>query len=331
MDARAETVSVIIKALNEERRIRDAVESALAAAAPYGGEVILADSGSTDRTVELAAAYPIRIVQLADPAERSCGIGPQLGFQHSGGALVCLMDGDMVLRPGFLDAAVARLRDRPDVAGVGGRVEEASVANFEFRRRAASGEAHLRAGPVDRLNGGGLYRRAAIESVGYLSDRNLHGLEEAELAARLAAAGWRLERLDLPAVTHHGHAEGSYRLLWRRLRSRTVWGYGEVLRAAAGRPHLPHLLRRLREFALWGAVLAWWAAVLLAALASPSAAALLAALPVAAMAVRRRSLAFGVFSVAAWCVHTLGLLCGLFRPRVDPRRPIASRILKDTA
>src|SRR6476659_2248742 len=75
------TVSIIIKALNEERHIEAAVRSALAAIGALDGEVILADSGSSDRTIEIARQYPIAIVQLAHPAERRCGIGPQLGYQ----------------------------------------------------------------------------------------------------------------------------------------------------------------------------------------------------------------------------------------------------------
>ncbi|MCZ8255409.1 MAG: glycosyltransferase, partial [Polaromonas sp.] len=69
-------VSVIIKALNEENRIEATVQSALRAVSTVGGEVILADSYSSDRTVEFASAYPIRIVQLANPEERCCGAGP---------------------------------------------------------------------------------------------------------------------------------------------------------------------------------------------------------------------------------------------------------------
>ena len=49
------TVSIIIKALNEERGIAAAFESALAALPELGGEVILADCASNDRTVEIAA------------------------------------------------------------------------------------------------------------------------------------------------------------------------------------------------------------------------------------------------------------------------------------
>ena len=41
-------VSIIIKALNEEARIEETIASALRAVALVGGEVILADSCSTD-------------------------------------------------------------------------------------------------------------------------------------------------------------------------------------------------------------------------------------------------------------------------------------------
>ena len=100
-------VSVIIKALNEEKRIAAAIESALHAIRTVGGEVILADSFSTDRTVEIAQAYPIRIVQLAHPEDRRCGVGPQLGYQHSRGEFVYILDGDMEM----LDAPLPAFTD----------------------------------------------------------------------------------------------------------------------------------------------------------------------------------------------------------------------------
>jgi glycosyltransferase involved in cell wall biosynthesis len=78
-------VSIIIKALNEEQHIAAAIRSALHALEPFGGEVILADSASTDRTISIAEQYPITIVRLANPAERCCGIGPQLGYQFARG------------------------------------------------------------------------------------------------------------------------------------------------------------------------------------------------------------------------------------------------------
>jgi glycosyltransferase involved in cell wall biosynthesis len=109
-----------------------------------GGEVILADSYSSDRTVELASAFPIRIVQLANPEERCCGAGPQLGYQHSRGEFVYILDGDMQMREGFLEQALAFLDAHADVAGVGGRVVEQNTESLEYMARGERASAHLR-------------------------------------------------------------------------------------------------------------------------------------------------------------------------------------------
>ena len=74
-------LTIGIKALNEEAKIAQAIESALSSLEGIEGEVVLADSGSTDRTIAIAQTYPIRIVQLKNPDERCCGAGAQLAFQ----------------------------------------------------------------------------------------------------------------------------------------------------------------------------------------------------------------------------------------------------------
>lgn len=335
-------VTVIIKALNEQARIAQAIESALAAVeAVGGGEVVLADCCSTDRTVEIASAYPIRIVQLMDPRERCCGIGPQLGYQHACGEYLYLMDGDMQLHASFLPLAVAFLAQHPEVAGVGGRVVERNLASLEYRERHAreSLEAHRVAGPVDRLDGGGLYRRMAIQETGYLSDRNLHSYEEFDLAVRLRIRGWKLWRLPHESVSHEGHRAPALRLLWRRWVSGYACGTGELLRAATGRPWLRLVLKDLRELRLYAGVWAWWLGWIVAVVAMTTtnvppwiAAGVLAAwaaVPLVVMAARKRSLLRGGYSVVSWCVCAAGLGRGLLRRRRPPQQPITSRILRE--
>ena len=107
------TVSIIIKSYNEEHNIVRAIESALRALSTIQGEVILADSASTDKTVELAKAYPIKIVSLNNPSERCCGIGPELGFRVSSGDFIFLMDADMELDEEFLPKALEVLKSTP--------------------------------------------------------------------------------------------------------------------------------------------------------------------------------------------------------------------------
>jgi glycosyltransferase involved in cell wall biosynthesis len=328
-------VSVIIKALNEERNICAAIESSLAAVAEVGGEVILADSCSTDRTIELASKYPVRVVQLAHPEERCCGAGPQLGYQHSRGEYVYILDGDMQMVPGFLPEALAFLAQHPEAAGVGGRLVELNNESLEYRERGLRNAAHLSPGEVDRLDGGGLYRRRAVEEAGYLSDRNLHSYEEFDLGVRLRSLGWKLWRIPVDSVTHYGHDAPPYQLLMRRWRTCYVCGLGELVRAASGQPHMRLVLRGMRELRIYCAVLAWWVLLIsvpfwrVPAVDRAAALPLLAALPFLVMAARKRSLVRAAYSVTSWCFHAAGMVRGLLRAQKPPRQAIRSRVVHE--
>jgi glycosyltransferase involved in cell wall biosynthesis len=328
-------VSVVVKAFNEEKRIQAAIESALRAVSAVDGEVVLADSCSTDRTVELAQAYPIRIVQLAHPDERCCGVGPQLGFQHSRGDFVYILDGDMQMLDGFLKQAVAFLTAHVDVAGVGGRVVEQNSECLEYQARGERLAAHLSPGSVDRLDGGGLYRRSAIKDAGYLSDRNLHSYEEFDLAVRLRVLGWRLWRLPVDAANHFGHDAPPYRLLMQRWRTGYVFGLGELVRSAAGQPRLRLVVRGLGELQLYLAVLAWWVVLFSIPFWPVSAAWRLAYFcalltgPVLLMTWRKRSVNKAVYAVVSWCFNAAGLVRGLLGAQRPARALISSRILKE--
>ncbi len=329
------SVSVIIKAFNEEKKICAAIESSLDAVAEVGGEVILADSCSTDRTVELASKYPIRVVQLENPHERCCGAGPQLGYQHSRGEYVYLLDGDMQMLKGFLPEALAFLAQHPEAAGAGGRLVELNSESLEYRERGLRAAAHLSPGEVDRLDGGGLYRRRAIDECGYVSDRNLHSYEEFDLAARLRSRTWKLWRIPVDSVTHYGHDSPPYRLLLRRWRTGYVCGLGELVRGAAGLPHLRLVWRDLRELRIYLAVLVWWA-LLLGIPFLPAAWAVragvfaaVAAAPLLAMAWRKKSFARAAYSVASWCFAAAGLVRGLLHKRLPARDRIPSSVVHE--
>lgn len=325
------SVSIIIKTLNEAERLAATLESALAAAGP-DGEVIVADSGSTDGTIEIALRYPVIVVEKAPGVSPSCGLGPQLGYQHSTKPFVCLIDGDMLLDADFVRHGLAFLESHPEVAGVTGRVVEMNLDNLEFARRVSRGGTEFDAGPVNRLNGGGLFRRAAIDTIGYLTDRNLHSYEELELGVRLRQQGWELHRLDIDFVRHFGHRMNAYALLLRRWQTRYLMGVGEVLRGAMGKPHFGAVVGELSELRLWLLVYAWWAACLALLIFVPNkvmAAALVAASfvgVVGLVVVRKRSFAMGLYTVVAWFMHAAALPVGFLRPRHDPAQPIAGTV-----
>jgi len=328
------TVSVIIKALNEERHIAAAIESALAGLCEIDGEVILADGGSQDRTIEIAHRYPITIVQLTRTEDRSCGAGVQLGFQYSRGRYLLLMDGDMRLHGGFLPAAISFLEENPAVAGVGGHVIECKVVNVEYEQRQRRHDPDRVIGPVTRLGGSGLYRRSAIDSIGYVTDRNLHGAEELDLGARLHARGWSLARIDCGAVDHHGHTGNAYWLLFRRMRNRNACATGELFRAALGRSHFSFVVGKDYAGLLSLIVTGWWLTLLLLPFVLSGWTAALAAsgvflLPFAAMSLRWRSIRLGLYSITAWNVFTSCSWLGLLRPRRPPADWIESTVIKE--
>ncbi|WP_317975556.1 glycosyltransferase [Novosphingobium pituita] len=325
-----------IKALDEEAHIRAALETALRAVAPLGGRVVLADCGSRDATLaiarSLAATAPLRILTLAHREQRSCGAGAQLAYQGVDTPYFYLMDGDMRLREDFLAPALTYLEAHPGCAGVGGTVIETLIANEEFqiRQAAMAHEAHRREGPVDRLDGGGLYRTAAIRALGYFANANLQSFEEFDLAARLGAAGWSLARIDRPAVEHTGHATSGYRLLWRRFSSGRMSGAGQVLRAALGHPHCGRVLRQLTPVRVGGVIVGWWGLGLGLALTGAGAGqgpalVALVALPVLFLSLRRRSLRLGIYSFCQWNLTALAMIGGLARRQRDPASGVEAR------
>jgi hypothetical protein len=51
-------------------------------------------------------------------------------------------------------------------------------------------------------------------------------------------------------------------------------------------------------------------------------------MPILVMALRRRSVARGIWSVVAWHVQGFGLVRGFLRPRKSPTEAICSRIIR---
>lgn len=327
-------VSIVIKALNEEKKIATAIQSSLDAVASIEGEVILADSCSTDHTIEIASQFDIKIVQLAKPEERCCGIGPQLGYQVSQGEYVYILDGDMEFLPGFIEQAVSYLDQHPGVGGVGGIIKEMNTQSLEYIARMERASGHMQAGIVDRLDMGGLYRRSAIEQVDYFSNKNLHSYEEYDLGIRLRTAGWQLHRLNMQSVMHYGHDADPYALLMRRWKSGYICGLGEVLRAALFQPHLSLLIKEVKELKLYLITLAWLLIVVYLLLISVFNFAYLWILlsvftsPILIMALKKRSIHKAIFSITSWTFNALGLVRGFSKMQMSPIETIRINVIK---
>jgi len=325
-------VTILIKALNEEKRIAACLDAALREAATVNGDVLLVDSLSSDGTVAIARQYPIRIVQFKNISDRGCGAAVQLGYQYLTAPFVYVLDADMVLQPGFLSQALGVLLADPGLAGVGGKLLDSKVSTSADARRAAVAARMLQPVEVEELGGGGLYRVDAVRSTGYLAHRWLAAYEEAELGMRLQSRGWRLLRLPIVAVVHEGHAENDLGMLRRLWRNGRAMSGGALLRSAWGRPWFGRAARKqmyllavpaAHGMALLAAITAPWASV-------PALPAFLATwlTVIAAFAWRKRSVGTALRSLVIWHFFAIATMIGLLRAPGDPHQAIPSDELR---
>ncbi|HSQ00670.1 MAG TPA: glycosyltransferase [Candidatus Dormibacteraeota bacterium] len=318
-------LSVIIIARNEEAHIAHCIESIVAGSSGMRDcEVVLVDSRSEDRTVEIASAYPIRIVELSE-ASRCCpALGRHVGSRSTRGRYVHFVDGDTTIDVGWLRAAVDVLERNSDVAGVGGREDQVYYREGTIIGTKAdyfgTGE---RTSEVRQLGGNGLYRRAALEEVGSFNPY-VRSFEEAELGARLRKAGWRLWRVPVLMGHHHTPKPEALDEYWRRFRSHLLTGQGQVLRLSLGQGlFLEHLaqLNRLVLFLGWVliGVTAGIGSLALADYRVFAAWMIVSVLLLVAFAVRSRSISKPFRLTMDWAISSIPFVWGCVLPVADPQ------------
>ncbi|MFF7102238.1 glucosyl-3-phosphoglycerate synthase [Streptomyces nigra] len=217
-----QSVSVVLPALNEEETVGDIVAIIahdLVHQVPLVDEIVVVDSGSTDRTAEVAAAAGARVVHRDDilprvPAVPGKGEVLWRSLLVTGGDIVCFVDADLrefssdfvlgIVGPLLTDPGVDLVKamyDRPlgGASGQGGRVTELMarpLLNMHWPQLA---------GFVQPLGGEYAARRSLLEQlpfpVGY-------GVELGMLVDALHLVGLdALAQVDV-GVRKHRHQDG---------------------------------------------------------------------------------------------------------------------------
>lgn len=112
-------ISVVIPARNEEKFLADCLESLTNQ--DYGGEyeIIVADNGSTDKTVEIARNFGARVVACSE--KKGVSHARQAGADAARGALIVQADADTIYPRDFLTRIVEQFTAHPEAAAVAGR------------------------------------------------------------------------------------------------------------------------------------------------------------------------------------------------------------------
>lgn len=259
--------------------------------------LVYVDSGSTDGSVAAARVAGAEVVALdmGQPftAARARNAGFAVLRDLGAPEFVQFVDGDCRMQPGWIEAAVTFLGERPEVGVVCGRRREvhpdASVWN-----RLCDGEWDTPVGEAKACGGDAVMRVSAVQAVGGYDPTLIAG-EEPELCVRLRQAGWKVWRIDREMTLHDA---GLTRIgqWWKRTR-RGGHAFAEGA-AMHGAPPERHWVAETRRALLWGAVLPLVA--VLGVLVTPWSLALVLAYPLQVLRLARRyGWERGVFTVLA--------------------------------
>lgn len=218
----APDLSIVVIGRNEGARLGRCLHSVHAIEGAGEVELIYVDSGSTDESVALAASLGARVISV-HPARPTAALGRNAGWKHAHAPVVFFLDGDTILNPAFVAAALPEFRD-PQVAVVWGHRREIHTSE-SFFNRALDLDWIYPPGFTDFCGGDALVRRCVVEKIGGF-DENLIAGEEPEMCRRIRAIGYKILHVDRP-MTGHDLAMKSWKQYWKRA-SRAGYAYAEV-------------------------------------------------------------------------------------------------------
>jgi glycosyltransferase involved in cell wall biosynthesis len=195
------SISVVVIGRNEGQRLARCFESVLRMPGFYlkGTELIYVDSASKDGSPDLAARYGAHVIVL-DTQRTTAAMGRNAGWRAAKGEYILFLDGDTILDPGFVRAALEPMLSDPSIVAVWGHRREihpeASIYNriLDLDWVYAPGIAEFCGGDV-------LMRRKALEEAGGYDSELIAG-EEPELCRRMRALGYRILHIDHPMTGH---------------------------------------------------------------------------------------------------------------------------------
>ncbi len=215
-------VSIVVRAKNEARYIGETL-AAVQGQHYRDFEIVVVDSGSSDRTPEIAAQYGARVVHI-EPRQFTYGRALNLGVNKSSGDLVVSLSAHATPENGnWLGSLVSGFR-YPAAAGVYGRhIPRKNASFFELLGMWLSGvtskERRIQVGRARFSNANGAFRRDVWEMVAF--NEKLPGAEDVDWARQVQRMGYVIV-YEPAAAVYHSHGEPLLRLIRRQLHDQPV-------------------------------------------------------------------------------------------------------------
>lgn len=245
-------ISVVLNLLNEERHIRDLLDSLIVQEPPF--EIVVVDAGSWDRTVEIVRKYAATHPMIAlhhKPGTR--GESTNYGLAQAKGEAVATIGGDCIANPFWLKELRATLREC-DIAA--GKTINIGYHAFEELERV---ELYHRGMDISYPSGNMAWRKKVVDDVeGF--DTWFVTAEDIDLNYRAVSQGYRICYNDNAIVYHrmkesfvrffkqafwngwgrkqltmkHGRLWSSYKPQRLFETSKNIWAYARLVFAVFG-------------------------------------------------------------------------------------------------
>ena len=185
-------VTVYIPCHNAEKFIARCL-TALLEQSLRPAEIIVINDACTDRTVQIAGEFPVRIVHL--PSHNGLAAGRNAAIEEAGHEYVASIDADCIVEQTWLENLMKNILEE-DVGGVGGKLIEAHQEKLADRWRAV----HMRQNwgngkiinPPFLFGCNTLFRKSALEEIGGYDKRFRTNGEDVDISLRLKAKGYKI-------------------------------------------------------------------------------------------------------------------------------------------
>jgi rSAM/selenodomain-associated transferase 2 len=191
-------ISIIIPTLNEERSLPPLLDAIRQQGADH--EVIVADGGSQDRTLEIARDSGVRT--LVFPPGRGNGI--RIGAEEACGEVLFFLHADSTLLPGALDRINEVLAT--DAKVIGGNFRLVFDGDTPFSRWLTGFYTRIRSIGLYYGDSGIFVRRSVYDALGGF--RSIPLMEDLEFVRRLERFGRTCRIEDPPLITSSRRFEG---------------------------------------------------------------------------------------------------------------------------
>lgn len=207
-------ISIIIRTFNEEKHIKKLLEACFSQVTQYSYDVIVVDSGSTDKTLEIIKNYSVN-VEYIKSSDFTYGRALNIGARVSRASIGVCVSAHCYPKDNFWLEELVKPFEDENVAMVYGRQIGDNRTKFseeQIFKQYFPKENVITTEVVFSNNANSAFRRSYWETVKF--DEDLPGLEDIDWAKKMSDAGRKIQYVPTSCV-YHIHEE-TYAQVYKR-------------------------------------------------------------------------------------------------------------------